>query len=147
VSNDHKTTEGLAAARRIAGRAGGEVDVREACVATIDLLPVIAGYDRVVILDAYEDPSVPAGTPVRADPRRLPRGFGARSAHTLPLGEMLEMGRDLGCPLPREVVVHGLCVAETMTFGTTFTPLVEAAWRAWADRVMKEEQLAGESAG
>jgi hydrogenase maturation protease len=75
---------GLLAARRVADRLGGRVDHAEACVATLDLLPVIAGYRRVVVVDAYVSPTDPPGHAVRGTPETLPRGFGYRSFHTMP---------------------------------------------------------------
>jgi len=133
---------GLLAARRVAERMGGRVDHAEACVATLDLLPVIAGYGRVLVVDAYLSEADPPGRAVRVTPESLPRGFGYRSFHTLPFREMLEFGRACGLPMPREVVIHGLCVREVSTFGRTLSPGVERRWRAWADGIARREEAA-----
>jgi hydrogenase maturation protease len=108
-------------------------------VATVDLLHVISGYDRVIVVDAYVSSSNSPGTRVRAQPDDLPSGFGYRSFHTLPFDEMLAMGRQLGMPMPREVVIHGLCVHDPGTFGRKFTPQVARAWRSWADEIVRGE--------
>jgi len=130
---------GLCAARRVAERAGGRADLALACMASIDLLPIMAGYDRVVVVDAYRSPTAAPGTPVHAAAEELPAGFGYRSPHTLPFAEMLAFGRELGLPMPREVSVHGLCVGDASTFGESFTPAVARAWRRWADGIAAEE--------
>jgi len=52
---------GLLAARRVAELAGARVDHAEACVATLDLLPVIAGYDRLIVVDAFLSGVEPPG--------------------------------------------------------------------------------------
>jgi len=138
---------GLAAARRIAGRIDDRADLARACVANLDLLPILKGYDRVVVVDAYLSEVDPAGTRVHATPEDLPRGFGYRSFHTLPFRELLDLGRVVGWPMPREVSIHGLCVEETTTFGEGFTPAVEDAWRDWADEIAREEfGVGGEAA-
>jgi hydrogenase maturation protease len=129
---------GLAAVRRVASRLGSRVAVNEACVATLDLLLLVSGYRRLIVLDAWISETDPPGTPVRASPRHLPPGFGARSFHTFPFRDLLHLGRILGYPMPDEVVIHGLAVADTTTFGASFTPAVERAWRPWADRVAGE---------
>lgn len=129
---------GLVAARRVAELAGGRADLAEACVATIDLLSLMAGYERVIVVDAYLSPTDPPGTALRATPDDLPAGFGYRSFHTLPFREMLDLGRRLGLPVPREVVIHGLSVADPATFGETLTPAVEAAWPSWAAAIAAE---------
>ena len=130
---------GLLAARRVAELWDGRADLAETCVATVDLLALMAGYERVIVVDAYLSPADPPGTAVRATPGDLPAGFGYRSFHTLPFREMLDLGRRLGLPVPREVVIHGLCVSDPATFGETLTPAVEAAWPGWAAAIAETE--------
>jgi len=126
---------GLVAGRRVAELAGERADFMEECVATIDLLQVIEGYDRVVVVDAYLSDSEPPGTPIQATPDELPRGFGYRSFHTLPFTEMLDLGRRLGLDMPSRFTIHGLAVDQVDVFGSSFTPRVEAAWRGWAKAI------------
>ena len=130
---------GLRATRRVAELVGDLAEVAEASIATIDLLALISGYDRVVIIDAFLSPDLPPGTPIRATPDDLPRGFGYRSFHTLTFREVLDMGIWLGIPLPEEVVIHGLAVSETTTFGAEFSSEVEEAWEQWAESIVDEE--------
>ena len=110
---------GLLAARRVAELAGDLSAHAEACVATIDLIPVIAGYERLIVVDAYQSAKDPPGTAICATPQCLPAGFGYRSLHTLPFREMLALGQECGLPMPREVSIHGLCVEDVTTFGET----------------------------
>ena len=130
---------GLLASRRVHELVGGEADLAEACVATIDLLWMMSGYEKVVIVDSLISPDLPAGTPVRATPETLPAGFGYRSFHTLTFREVVDMGRWLGVPLPGEVVIHGLVVDETATFGEQFSPEVANAWETWAEDIAERE--------
>ena len=130
---------GLRAARRVAELVGDRADFAEACVASIDLLPIISGYERVIVIDAFRSPDFPPGMSVRAAPEDLPRGFGYRSLHTMPFQEMLDLGETLELEMPREVVIHGLSVAEASTFGQTFTPGVAGSWAHWADSIAERE--------
>ncbi len=130
---------GLQAARRVGELIGNAAEVTEASIATIDLLAVISGYDRVVIIDAFLSPDLPPGTPVRATPDDLPRGFGYRSFHTLTFREVLDMGTWLGLPMPETIVIHGLAVEETTTFGEEFSPPVAEAWESWAEHIAQHE--------
>ena len=130
---------GLRAARRVAEKAGEGATLALACAANIDLLPVMAGYDRVVVVDAYRSPTAVAGTPLHCAADELPAGFGYRSPHTLPFREMVALGRRLGLPMPSEISVHGLCVDDVFTFGEAFTPAVERAWGPWADQIAELE--------
>jgi hydrogenase maturation protease len=147
LGNDILTDDGvgLAAARRVAELAGDRVELREACVATLDLLPLLAGRERAVVVDAYLSPVDPPGTRIRATPDTLPAGFGYRSLHTLPFRDMIALGRRLGLAMPARMSIHGLCVADPATFGTAFTPPVAAAWPAWAEAIAREEGFLGPS--
>lgn len=126
---------GLQAARRLGELIGDLADVAEASIATIDLLSIMSGYDRVLIVDAFLSRDLPAGTQVRATPEDLPRGFGYRSFHTLTFGEVMELGAWLGVSMPGEVVIHGLSVHQTDTFGEVFSPEVEQVWEGWAEEI------------
>jgi hydrogenase maturation protease len=130
---------GLLAARRLKTLVGRRADLREATVATIDLLPLLKGYRRVLLLDAFLDEGTPPGLFVRWDPERLPRGSGYRSLHSMTLGEMLELGRLVGWPMPREIVLHGLRVEDPFTFGTDLTPVVREAWPRWVEAIAARE--------
>ena len=130
---------GLKAARRVAKLVGDRAEVVEASIATIDLLPLMSGYDRVVIIDAFLSPDLPAGTPVRATPEDLPKGFGYRSFHTLTFREVLEIGEWLGLSMPTFVVIHGLAVDETSSFGEEFSPRVAEVWESWAEEIARCE--------
>jgi hydrogenase maturation protease len=130
---------GRLAARRVAELAGAAAELAEACVSTLDLLPLLAGYERVVVLDAYLSSSDAPGTTLSVAAEARPAGFGYRSLHTLPFDEMLALGRALGLPMPRAIAIHGLCVADPYTFGERFSPPVARAWRAWAEDVARQE--------
>ena len=115
------------------------MDVAEACVATIDLLSLISGYDRVVIIDSFVSPELAPGTAVRAVPDDLPQGFGYRSFHSLTFREVVEIGEWLGLPIPSDIVIHGLAVDQTNTFGEEFSPNVAEAWESWAEEIARCE--------
>jgi hydrogenase maturation protease len=133
---------GLIAARRVAELVPG-ADYREECSATVDLLPILSGYDRVVVIDAYLCPELPPCTTVRAPAEELPAGFGHRSFHVFPFREILRLGRELGMPMPERVMVHGMCVADPYTFGDALSPRVAGAWPAWAESIARAEFSAG----
>jgi hydrogenase maturation protease len=130
---------GLLAGRRVAERAGPRAAHAEACLATIDLLPLVAGRDRLVVVDAYVSLTDPPGTRLRTRPEACPPGFSYRSFHALPFAEMLALGTALGYDLPAEVVIHGLCVSEPLTLGEGLSPAVAAAWPSWAQEIARVE--------
>jgi hydrogenase maturation protease len=130
---------GLRAARRVAELAGDRADLAEACLANADLLPIVSGRERLIVVDAYVSSTDPPGTAVRATPADRPAGFSYRSFHTLPFDEVLALGHLLGLPMPEQVVIHGLCVEDASTFGDDLSPALAAAWPAWAEEIARQE--------
>jgi len=130
---------GLRAARRVAELAGDLADHVEACVATVDLLEPMAGYRRVVVVDAFLSRRHPVGTELCGAPDDLPAGFGYRSMHSLSFGAMLRLGRRLQFAMPDEMHIHGLSVEDPETFGSELSPLVQAVWSGWAERIYRRE--------
>lgn len=141
LGNDILTDDavGLLAARRVRELTGDRADYVEACVATIDLLLVISGYERVVVVDALVSPDLPPGSRVHAAADDLPQGFGYRSFHTLGFASMVEIGNQLGMDMPAEIEVHGLVVEDPRSFGEQVTPAVASAWPDWAEEIARVE--------
>jgi len=129
---------GLVAARRVKELVKDAANLREECVSSIDLLPVLSGYRRVVVVDGYLSSQDPPGTRIQAIPEDLPPGFCYRSLHMLSFREMMDLGERLGYTMP-SIRIHGLCVEDPWTFGDTFTPAIEMAWQEWAGEIARSE--------
>jgi len=108
------------------------VDGGTAC---FELLDVIAGAGRLVILDSV-DTGAPPGTLVRmcgAELRGVPRGA---SAHELGLADLLAASRLLGTE-PAEVVLLGIQPASVAP-GLALSPAVESALPALVEAALRE---------
>ena len=78
-----------------------DVDILEASIAGLDFLDLLAGYDRVIIIDAIQtDKGVP-GQIYRLEPEIFADTRHAGSPHDVNLATALELGKRLGLPLPR----------------------------------------------
>lgn len=96
---------------------GGQVSFREHTTGGIDLLKLLVGYRRAIVLDAIDDPSLSPGDVVcgRLEPQRaLPARW---SLHTMNLNDVLSFGRALEYPMPGEVWLVGIQVEDAGTFG------------------------------
>lgn len=139
LGNDILTDDrvGLLASRELAAQAP-LVAVEEACLCNLDLLPIIEGYDRVVILDAIWGQAWEAGRVYRFTPADLPHSFGYRSPHTMDLSDMLAMGRDMGLQMPKQIIVLALGVVDPFTFGEELTPAVREGLPGLVDAARSE---------
>ena len=103
----------------------------------LDLLRVLEGWDRVVVVDTADVGREP-GQFVRFTPAqaRLSQTADRFSLHHAGLGEVLALAGALGLALP-EMVIFGVQPAE-IGWGEGLSPAVEAALSALADAVIAE---------
>lgn len=116
----------------LAAEAG--IDVRETMEMGLALLDVVVGYRAVVIVDSIQTGQAPPGTIHEVDAAGL-RQLTGRTPHFLGVGETLVLGRHLGLPMPEEVRIIAVEVADPFTLGTSMTEALRAALPAVRARV------------
>jgi hydrogenase maturation protease len=114
----------------IAAGHAGNVEVVEASVGGLRLMEMMAGYDRVILVDALFGDGSPPGTVQRLALKDLAAMTPTQhlaSAHDATLETALEAGRRMGLALPEDVVVFAVAVQNIVDFGDQPTPAVRAA--------------------
>ncbi len=117
--------------------AAKNVTVIESTEMGLALLDLIVGFDSLVIVDAVQTGSKPAGFVHEiggTDLKMVP----AVSPHFLGVGEMLALGGQLGLHVPSEVKIFAIEVQDPFTVGTKLTPGLEAALPCLIERVAAE---------
>ncbi len=93
------------------------------------LMERMLGYERVILVDALVDESIPPGEvhvfPLEALPN--PSAGHTASAHDVSLRTALEMAQHLGWAVPSQVWVVGISVTPHFDFSERLSPNVEAA--------------------
>lgn len=130
VGNTILTDDGIGihvARRAQALLVGTDVEVRETERGGLDVIELVTGFQRLVLVDAYLLPGEAPGTVVR---RRL-EDFGDTlhmfGAHGVDLPTALRLGAVLGEEMPGEVHIVGIVPENPYALGETMTPAVEAA--------------------
>jgi len=127
---------GIYVAREIQKRIQNpDITIAEASLGGLELLDLMVGYDRVILIDALSFGNKPAGTLVKVGIDDL-KGGSAMSRHQVPLHEALELGRRLNMDLPDEIIIYGIQVLDTMTFGEKCTPEVDTAISGIASEII-----------
>ncbi|HSR11662.1 MAG TPA: hydrogenase maturation protease [Thermodesulfobacteriota bacterium] len=105
------------------------VECAEASVGGLRLLSVIAGYQRVILVDAIQRPGGRPGDLFRFRPDELQTSRHAGSAHDLSLPGALNLGRSLGMDVPADddIVILAIQAEDVLTLGEETTPAVKAA--------------------
>jgi len=103
------------------------VDVAEIGTGGLSLLDIVAGYDRLILLDAVISGS-PPGTVQVLDESAISDTVHLGTGHEADLKTTLALGRKLaGQPLPKEVHIVAVEVRDVTTFSESLSPEVQAA--------------------
>lgn len=125
LSDDGVGLKVVAALRpRLAGQR--ELTLLESSEMGLSLLDLVAGFERLVLVDAVQTGQALPGTWHEIEGGDLP-SMRAVSPHFLGLGEVLTLGVALGLPMPRSVTIFAIEVADPFTVGTQLSPSVAAA--------------------
>lgn len=113
-----------------------EVELMDGGTLGLDLLPLLEGLKRLLIVDAMETGG-PPGTIARLTGGQIPRAFETRlSAHQMGLKDLLAVSCLLGNQLP-EMVLLGV-QPECMELGMELSPPVAAALDTLVGMVLRE---------
>lgn len=132
---------GIHVVRQVAAQcARSDVTCVEASVGGLRLLETIAGYDRLILVDAAGIHDAAAGQVSRLRVEDVQASLHAGSTHDLSFGGALAFGRSLGLKLPadHDITVIAIAVEDVLTFGEALTPAVAAALPHAAEAVLSE---------
>lgn len=104
-----------------------QVEIRERSVAGFDLLEMLSGFQRVIVIDAIKTAGGKPGSVYRLAPEDLPTSERLVAAHEIGLSTAISLGRLMGIEMPREVVIYAVEVEDNRTFRETCSPAVTAA--------------------
>lgn len=115
-----------------------EVTVIEGSLGGLNLLDLLTGYDRAIIIDAIETVGGKAGQIYRLDLAALDATRHAASPHDVNFATALELGKKLDLALPQKIDIFAIEVADTSTFGEKCTPEVQEAIPHCVEMVIRE---------
>jgi hydrogenase maturation protease len=133
---------GIRLARFVHGRVGavpGLTVVEECSLGGLNVLDLVAGHERLVVLDSIRAGGPPGGW-YRFDGRSLRDTMNLTNVHDANFATALELGRRLGLTIPAEDDIHVFAVEveDNLTFSERMSEAVEAAFPACADEICAE---------
>ena len=132
---------GVRLARDIRQRLGEipGLDVVEECsVGGLNLLDVLRGYDRAIVLDSIQTSGGVAGTLYRFEAEALRDTLHLTSIHDTNFATALELGRRLGMHLPSEIHIFAVEIEEARVFSETMTPALESRYSGIAEAILED---------
>ncbi len=110
-------------ADRLEGRLH-ETDIIKSSAATMDIIPQLAGYERLVVVDAVQLGSAPPGTVHCFSLAELAATVRLSSPHDINFATALQMGKEWGYHIPADIRIYGIEVKELLRFSQHCTPEV-----------------------
>jgi hydrogenase maturation protease len=137
---------GIRIAERLSRRLGpceGLAVREECCTGGLELLEVVEGFDRLIVLDSIKTEGGRPGDWYRFDGTALRETMHLNNVHDANFATAMELGRQMGVRVPDDADIHVLAVeiSENLTFGDRLSPELEAAMPELVDE-MQEEILA-----
>jgi len=130
---------GLRVARALSKRINSpDIIVTEASVSGLDILDLLVGHERAIIIDAIQTKGGQPGQIYRLEPGAFATTRHSANPHSVDFATALELGKKLGLSLPGEIVIFGLEVAEVSLFSEECTPEVAAAIPVCVEMVLQE---------
>jgi hydrogenase maturation protease len=136
---------GIRAAQSLNRRLGpvpGLVVREECCTGGLELLDVVEGFDRLIVLDSIKTAGGRPGDWYRFDGTALRETMHLNNVHDANFATAMELGRCMGVHVPREEDVHVLAVeiSDNLTFCEHLSPELEAALPGIVDELHDEVQ-------
>lgn len=130
---------GLRVAGALKDRLGQpEVTVMEASAAGLDLLDLLSGYDKAIIIDAIQTRDGKVGQVYQLEPEAFNATQHASTPHDVNFATALELGYRLGLKLPRQIIIFAIEVEDVSSFSEDCTPEVIAAIPACVKMILQE---------
>ncbi len=115
----------LAAARELGTSLGELIDIVETSEAGLALMEVLTGYEKALILDSVQTLAHPPGTVIEFQMTDFRKVIGP-SPHYAGMPEVFSMAERLGIPMPSDLRILAMEVANPFDFSESFTPDVAA---------------------
>ena len=116
------------------------VVIEECSLGGINLLDIIAGYERLIVLDSIQTREGVPGDWRYFTAEALRETMNLSNIHDTNFATALELGRRLGQDIPPESEIHifAIEVQDVITFSETMTPPLEAAYPAISEAIFQK---------
>ena len=134
---------GIHVARELKRKKLSGVDVEELAASGLELLDVVRGYDKVVIVDAIQTTGGEPGEIHVLDEKDFEKSIHGSSPHGINIATALALGRKLvPNEMPKEVVFFAIEAEDLVNVSERLTPKVAKALTRIVERVAKESRTA-----
>ncbi len=118
-----------------------DITIEEASIGGINLMELLVGYDRAIIIDAIQLKQFSPGYIYRLTMDSLVTTRHANSPHDTDFTTALDIGKKLDLPLPNEIIIYAVEVEDVTSFTEGCTLKVKEAIPECIDMILNELRL------
>ena len=116
----------------------GGCDIIKSSAATMDIIPKLAGYERLVVIDAVQFGSASPGTLHRFGLDELAQTVRQSSPHDINFATAFQMAKEWGYDIPDDIRIYGIEVKELTKFSEGCTPEVTEKLDDIVEQILSE---------
>jgi len=131
---------GIEVARLLKEQVPG-ITAEETNEASIALLDLIVGYDKLIIIDSIKTGQGKPGELYKLSLEDFGANMDFASLHGMDIATAFEVGESLGCQMPRSVSIYAVEVKDNSTFAERCTPEVADSIPLAVKQIIGEEKL------
>ena len=131
---------GIKIARELEERKPG-VTVEQTDEAAIALLDLIMDYDKLIIIDSIKTGQGEPGELYKLTLNDFKPNMDFISSHGMDIATAFEVGKSLGCDMPRSVSIYAVEIKDNSNFSEQCTPEVAARIPSMVKQIIDEEKL------
>jgi hydrogenase maturation protease len=98
-----------------------QATIIEASLAGLDMLDLLIGYDKVIIIDAIQSSGGKVGQIYRLGLESFNSSLHSTSPHDIDLITAIKVGKQLKLPVPEEIIIFAIEAADIKTFSEECT--------------------------
>jgi len=118
-----------------------DLEVIETSETGLALLELVAGYDKLIIIDSIKTGKGEPGELYKFGLEDLKPTLDLSSSHSLDIASAFEFGQKLGYKMPQQVSIYAVDIKDNTTFGEKCTQEVEGRIPFIAKQIIMEERL------
>ena len=115
-----------------------DVDVIKEGSATMDLIPTLAEYDRVIIVDAIQLGNVPLGSVHKFSLADFTSTIRYSCPHDINFASSFALAKEMGYKIPDDIVIFAVEVKELLKFAEGCSPEIAARLDGIADEIAQQ---------
>ena len=118
-----------------------EFEVMETSEAGMAILELVAGYDKLIIIDSIKTEHGKPGELYKFALEDLKSATGFVSSHGINIPTAIELGQKVGYRMPKHISLYAVEVKDNSTFGEECTEEVEERMPFIIKQIIEEEKI------